>query len=149
MIVFLTWFLWIIIHKAFYCKTINNRNLWKSDWWYCLSKYLGTISKLPNLLLSFWTYKYQNGCAPPILTSFHGKLEDMKLEIFFQNHSKLFYYLTWNLNSGTLFWWKNISHSLCKCITTSEIWWFWYWLQYRLQVSTNQGFGFGIGPKPK
>ena len=90
MIVFLTWFLWIIIHKAFYCKTINNRNLWKSDWWYCLSKYLGTISKLPNLLLSFWTYKYQNGCAPPNFDFFSWQIGRYEIRNIFSKPFKTF-----------------------------------------------------------
>ena len=37
---------------------------------------------------------------------FDGKLEDMKLKNIFSKLFKTFYYLTWNLNSGTLFWWK-------------------------------------------
>ena len=48
---------------------------------------------------------------------------------------------------------KNTRHSLSKCITTSEVWWFQYWLRYwpkvgpiRVSVSVsdlNQNSGFG------
>ena len=82
----------------------------------------------------------------------------MELKIFFQDHSKIFINWLGIWIQVPYFDRKNIPHSLCKCITTSELGGFGIgysidrkYRQIRVSVSVldrnqNSGFGRSLGP---
>ena len=85
----------------------------------------------------------------PFLTSVWWHIGKYEIKnIFFKIIQKSLF-LTWNLSSGTLFWWKK--YPTLPIYVYYYFWtlWFRYRFRYRPKVSANYSFGFGIGPKPK